>query len=98
MRHGKSGPVAVLPEHDPSHSPPANIGGVVLGSDKAIFHSLVSRGAQAVTVGSPGEDLDPADDVVWMVGIVTSGQADRVTSRVGYGDSLHSHVEWVCRE
>ena len=65
---------------------------VCLSSDKAILHHDVPRGAEAVPVSSPGEDLDPADQIVRMVGLVAAGQLNGVSGGVGYRQSRHRHV------
>ena len=41
MRHNEGGAVEILPEHDPSHSLPTDIGGIILSPDEAILHHLV---------------------------------------------------------
>ena len=53
--------------------------GLCLSSDKAILHHDVARGPESVPVGSPGEDLDPADQIVRMVGLVATGQLNGVS-------------------
>ena len=116
MRHDEGWSIAVLPEHNPSHSPPSNIRGVVLGPEETILNSLVpwgpglntvrvliwviirTWGSHTVPVTSPGKDLDPANEVVRKLRVGTSGQTDSVASRIGNGDSLHSHVERVWGE
>ena len=70
VRQHEGRPVAVLPEDDPPHPSPSHVGGVVLSPHEAVRHHLVARGPNTVAVGSPGEDLDPADDVVRVVGLV----------------------------
>ena len=49
VRHNEGWPVAVLPEHDPSHSPPSNIGGVVLSPEETILHYLVPWGQRVIS-------------------------------------------------
>ena len=92
VRQHEGRPVTVLPEHDPPHPSPSHVGGVVLSPHEAVLHHLVARGPHTVPVGSPGEDLDPADDVVRVVGLVASGEIDGVGGGVGYSDSLYGHV------
>ena len=70
VRQHEGRPVTVLPEDDPPHPSPSHVGGVVLSPHEAVLHHLVARGPHTVPVGSPGEDLDPADDVVRVVGLV----------------------------
>ena len=77
VRHDKGGAVPVLPEHDPPHPPPSHVGGVVLSPHEAVLHHLVARGPHTVPVGSPGEDLDPADDVVRVIGLVGDTSSSR---------------------
>ena len=72
----EGGPIAVLPEDDPPHTPASSVGPVVLSSDKAVLHHLVARGAHPVAVPSPGEDFHPADEVVRGVRVVGGAQAD----------------------
>ena len=68
--------VGVQPEHHPPHPSAADVGSVVLSPDEAVLHDLVARGPETVTIGSPSEDLDPADEVVRVVGVVANGQVD----------------------
>ena len=92
MRHDEGGPVAVLPEDHPPHPSPPDVGGVVLGPHEAVLHHLIAGAAHPVPILPPGEDLDPADDVVRVVGLVPSGETDGVIGGVGHGDPLHGHV------
>ena len=92
MRQDEGGPVTVLPEDHPPHPSPPDVGGVVLGPHEAVLQHLIAGAAHPVPIAPPGEDLDPADDVIRVVGLVPGGETDGVTGRVGEGDPLHGEV------
>ena len=92
VRQHEGRPVTVLPEHDPPHPSPSHVGGVVLSPHEAVLHHLIAGAAHPVPILPPGEDLDPADDVVRVVGLVADGETDGVIGGVGHGDPLHGHV------
>ena len=92
VRQHEGRPVTVLPEHDPPHPSPSHVGGVVLSPHEAVLHHLVARGPHTVPVGSPGEDLDPADEIVWVVGFVSNGEVNRVRGRVGDGEPVNGDI------
>ena len=57
----ESGAIGIVPEDDPPDARPVDIDRVVLGPDEAVLHKNVPKRVDAVPVGPPGEDLDPAN-------------------------------------
>ena len=58
-RQHEGGAVAVLPVDNSPDALAVHVGGVVLGPDEAVLYQTVGERVDAVTVGSPGEDLQP---------------------------------------
>ena len=55
----EGGAVAVLPVDNSPDALAVHVGRVVLGPDEAVLYQTVGERVDAVTVCSPGEDLDP---------------------------------------
>ena len=83
----EGGAVCVLPVQHTSDPLPLHVRGVVLGPYEAVLHQPVIEGVDAVSVGSPGEDLHPPGDGR-LVLVVAGSHTNRVVGGVCDGDSL----------